>query len=320
MTDEAPERPAAPGGSRVLLSVRAHDRYGHEIRLAVPGVELIPVSAGDPLGERDAEIGWATVDQYASGELSAFYDRLLRTPGLRWVQLIGAGMENPRLVELGRRGITLFRGPDSGPPIAEFVLRAALDHLQGAERWRAAQRRRAWERHDYREVRGSSWLVVGAGHLGRAVTAAAQGLGASVTVARRSALAAERADATIGTERIPAYLPRMDVVVLCVPSTDETRHLVNAESLAAMRPDSLLVNVSRGAVVDEAALLDALDRGRPGRAALDVAATEPLPADSPLWVHPKIVITPHVAAATAARYDRFAAVFIDRLRAATTHE
>jgi phosphoglycerate dehydrogenase-like enzyme len=108
-------------------------------------------------------------------------------------------------------------------------------------------------------------------------------------------------------------LPRCDVVVLAAPATPETTAFVDDQFLAAMAPHSVLVNVARGALVDEAALLTALDRGRPAAAILDVFATEPLPADSPFWEHPRVVLTPHSSAGGLARHGRVADLFVENL-------
>jgi phosphoglycerate dehydrogenase-like enzyme len=108
-------------------------------------------------------------------------------------------------------------------------------------------------------------------------------------------------------------LPRCDVVVLAAPATAETTGFVDERFLAAMAPDSVLVNVARGALIDEAALLAALERGRPAAAIIDVFATEPLPADSPFWDHPGVVLTPHSSAGGLARHGRVVDLFVENL-------
>jgi phosphoglycerate dehydrogenase-like enzyme len=108
-------------------------------------------------------------------------------------------------------------------------------------------------------------------------------------------------------------VPRADVIVLAAPGTPQTRHLVNDELLAAMRTGSVLVNVGRGSLVDEDALLRALDTGVPEAAILDVFATEPLPDDHPLWDHPRVVVTPHSSAGGLGRHDRAVELFVNNL-------
>jgi phosphoglycerate dehydrogenase-like enzyme len=113
---------------------------------------------------------------------------------------------------------------------------------------------------------------------------------------------------------VTTALPRADVVVLTLPATEETTNLVNEDFLAAMRADAVLVNVARGAIVDEAALVRALDAGRPDFAVLDVVSEEPLPPDHPLWSHPRVVVTPHTSSGGHGRFARGADLFAENLR------
>ncbi|MDQ3107158.1 MAG: D-2-hydroxyacid dehydrogenase, partial [Actinomycetota bacterium] len=200
-------------------------------------------------------------------------------------------------------------------PISEYVLRAVLDHYQRPGEWAASSAERAWRRHEFREVHGTTWLVVGLGSIGAATAVRARAFGAKVIGVRRSPTGDEPVDVMIRPAEVLAHVGEADVVVLAAPATPETRHLVDAAFLAAMKPQSLLVNIARGALVDEDALVVALDRGTTIEAAvLDVTATEPLPADSPLWDHPRLIITPHDAAGGTGRLDRSAELFGENLR------
>jgi phosphoglycerate dehydrogenase-like enzyme len=141
----------------------------------------------------------------------------------------------------------------------------------------------------------------------------ARAFGATVIGVRRSVTGDEPVDELWQPGDLSEPLGRSDVVVICAPATPETESLVGDRFLAAMREDAVLVNVARGALLDEAALLRSLDRGRPGHAVLDVFATEPLPAESPLWSHPKVTVTPHNAAGAVSRHDRQVELFLDNL-------
>jgi phosphoglycerate dehydrogenase-like enzyme len=197
----------------------------------------------------------------------------------------------------------------TGGPIAEYVLRAVLDHFQRAGEWRAAVARKAWETHEVREVAGTTWLVVGLGAIGSAVAERARAFGATVLGVRRTPRGDEPVDELVSLDA----LGRADVVVLAAPATAETVGMVDAGFLASMRPRSVLVNVARGSLVDEVALLAALDRGIPEAALLDVTATEPLPPESPLWTHPRVVLTPHSSALGDGRHARAADLFVENL-------
>jgi len=131
---------------------------------------------------------------------------------------------------------------------------------------------------------------------------------------RRTPDGTEPVDEMVGPDELLAQLPRADVVVLTLPASDTTHHLVDDVFLAAMQPDAVLVNVARGAIVDEAALVRALDAGRPDFAVLDVVETEPLPTESPLWDHPKVVVTPHSSSGGHGRFARGADLFAENLR------
>jgi phosphoglycerate dehydrogenase-like enzyme len=151
------------------------------------------------------------------------------------------------------------------------------------------------------------------GSIGAEVAVRARALGATVTGVRRHPVGDEPVDRMVLPPDLPGVLPEADVVVISAPASASTHHLVDAAFLAAMAPGSLLVNVGRGELVDEGALIAALDRGRPAAAVLDVTAVEPLPADNPLWSHPRVVITPHVAGQTGTSNARYLPLVLDNL-------
>ena len=163
---------------------------------------------------------------------------------------------------------------------------------------------REWRKHEFREVLGTVWLVIGLGTIGVGGCGAARAFGAHVIGARRTPRGDEPVDELVAPEQLQEALSRADVVVLAVPATQDTVGMVDAQFLAHMRPGSVLVNVARGSLVDEGALLVALDRGVPEAALLDVTATEPLPPESPLWTHPRVVLTPHTSALGEGRHAR----------------
>ncbi|HSL59299.1 MAG TPA: NAD(P)-dependent oxidoreductase, partial [Acidimicrobiales bacterium] len=216
--------------------------------------------------------------------------------------------------DLVRRGVRLTTSHIAGPPIADVVLRAALDHLQDAGSWRRAQAERRWAPHDFVEMNDTTWLVVGLGTIGNEIAVRARAFGARVVGVRRSPTGDEPVDLVVTPDAIGDHLGGADVVVLATPASAATAGMVDAGFLAAMAPGSLLANVGRGALVDEVALLAALDAGRPARAYLDVTATEPLPADSPLWDHPRVELTPHSSALGHGRHRRAATVFAANLQ------
>jgi phosphoglycerate dehydrogenase-like enzyme len=307
---------------RVLLTEIAHGRYWS--RLGRPGVEPLLLSTDGGFGledgstvERDAgdpEVAWGTSDLYQDGgPLRPFFGALRRSPTLRWFQSPGAGFDDPVFRELAERGVQVTNAHVNSVPIAEYVLRAVLDHFQRAELWRQAQAHREWRLHDYRELYGSTWLIVGLGSIGSAVATRAGAFGVRTIGCRRHPTSDEVTDSIIGPDQLPDTIPTADVVVLSASANASTNGLMDERLLGAMKPGSVLVNVARGGLVDEKALLAALDRGIPEAAILDVFAVEPLPADSPLWRHPSVMITPHNSAGGVGRYERQAELFAENL-------
>jgi phosphoglycerate dehydrogenase-like enzyme len=165
----------------------------------------------------------------------------------------------------------------------------------------------------FREVLGSTWLIIGFGAVGQGVARRAKAFGARIIGVRRDQTADPLADVIAPLEAAPAHLPEADVVVLCAPLNADTRHLADATFFTAMKRGAVLANVGRGALVDETALLAALERGAPGHAVLDVFETEPLPADSPLWAHPKVSVSAHCSGVTGAQDGRNCELFLDNL-------
>ncbi|MEA3075174.1 MAG: hypothetical protein QOF60_82 [Actinomycetota bacterium] len=312
---------------RILVTETAAREFGERVVAAGGrGAELV-VMAGDgslhaggetlTWEEADVEVAWPTADLFADGApLRPFFGFLIRHEPLKWVQSPAAGFDNPVFATIVRNGKRLTTSHATDIPIAEYVIRAVLDHYQRPEVWQASSADKAWRRHDFREVHGSTWMVIGLGSIGTAVASRAQAFGAKVIGVRRSpATGGEPIDEMITPAAITGRLGEADVVVLSAPSTPETAHLVDDEFLAAMKPASLLVNIARGALVDEAALVAALDRATTiEHAVLDVTEVEPLPADSPLWGHAKVTITPHDAAGGTGRFARAADIFVENLR------
>jgi phosphoglycerate dehydrogenase-like enzyme len=309
----------------VLLSEVAWRSYGARLRPVAPEAGWLRLQAdGRLLDAGGAEVAWeearptvawGTAELQDPGQpMNAFFSLLRRTPTIEWFASFAAGVDHPVFAELVRGGMRLTTSHVGDVPIAEHVLRAALDHLQGAARWREDQAACRWQVHDrHREVRGTTWLVIGLGSIGSEVARLAGAFGATVVGVRRHPRGHEPVDELLPPGAVADALPRADVVVLTAPSTAETRGMVDAAFLGAMRSGSLLVNVARGDLVDEAALLAALDTGVPAAAVLDVTAVEPLPPEHPLWRHPAVTITPHSSAHTTGRFDRAADEMVENL-------
>ena len=259
------------------------------------------------------DVGWVNGDLFGAKAFRAYLAALLNAPALKWVQSGAAGVDHPIFRQILEKGVRFTTSHGQAVGIAEYVIAGAMDALQNGPQRRAAQTAGKWQRIDFREVGGTHWLVVGFGAIGQGVAERARALGATITGVRRSGSPHPAAHAMVTLGDLPGRVGDADVIVLCCPLTDETRHIADAALFAAMKPGAILVNVGRGGLVDEAALLAALDRGTPERAILDVFETEPLPVDSHFWTHPRVALTAHASGATAGQETRNDAIFLDNL-------
>jgi phosphoglycerate dehydrogenase-like enzyme len=249
-----------------------------------------------------------------------------QAPALRWVQLDTSGADHVRRSRLwDRRDVTITSIAGVSPrPMAEYVMAMVLGfahrlptaaRLRPERRWPTNAER--WERYGPAHVPGSRMTIVGYGRLGRGIARAAQAFGIEVTGVRRGGTREYADDVpgvrTVTTDRLREALADADWIVVCVPGTPETIGLLGADELAATKRGAHLVDVSRGGVVEQAPLLAALDAGQLAGAALDVFEQEPLPPDSPLWDHERVVLTPHVSGLASDYAERVRELFKDNL-------
>ncbi|MDQ7859771.1 MAG: D-2-hydroxyacid dehydrogenase [Armatimonadota bacterium] len=226
-------------------------------------------------------------------------DPLARAVRLRWVQLAAAGADRiVRAPHLPRRvRITRLVGT-FGPRMAEYAFAYALALVQDVPRVLRQQAERRWEPFGPRWLLGRTLLLVGVGEIGRAAGRLGRAFGMRVLGVARRARRQPGVDAVLPVERLREALAEADLVIVTVPATPASRGLFGPDEFAAMRDDAVFVNMGRGAVVQEPALVDGLRRGRPRWAVLDVFEQEPLPVDSPLWGLPNVIVTPHLAGPT----------------------
>jgi len=335
-----PNRPgpgSGPGGVPTalavspILSARVRAQDLDAIRESAPGSRVVNLSveglADGPV--EDVEVllrGWLS---------SEAFDRLLaRAPRLRWVHSATSGVERALTPAARDRGIvvTNARGVFTRP-IAEHVLMLILAISRRLPQLLELQRERTWQPLQGLELRELTVGIVGYGSIGRAVASLAGAFGARIIAQRRnvgdgaSAGAAAAlddpddafpfapvADRILGPDGLHELLAASDVVVLAAPLTPETENMIDAAALAAMRPDAWLINVARGRLIDDRALLDALAAHRIGGAALDAFREEPLPPTSPFYDLSNVIVTPHTAWSSARVLDRSIGLFCDNLR------
>jgi phosphoglycerate dehydrogenase-like enzyme len=261
---------------------------------------------------------------------------LRRVPSLRWLALASAGVEHFAADPPWRHGIIVTNAAGAyALPIAQYVLTEILRIAGHVETRREAQLAHHWatpaEERDYTAilVHKQTLLIVGYGGIGREVARLAKAFGMRVlAVKNRPEMRTDRSfrlagtgdpegvlpDRLEGLDALERFLGEADYVALTLPLTDRSRGIVSRSRLALIRPDAWLINIGRGPLVDEAALIEALRERRIGGAVLDVFGTEPLPADSPYWSLPNTVVTPHVSGADITAPEILAELFGENLR------
>ncbi|MFO7855643.1 MAG: NAD(P)-dependent oxidoreductase [Paracoccaceae bacterium] len=304
----------------------ARDAVGERLEAAAPGARLAVYDAGgvtvegaavDP-ATLDVDLMWLSPHVLRAADVpdraAAMAGAFALAKGFRSLKVLetfNAGLDDPRYGELARAGVAVCNSSAQGIAIAEYVMAQVLAVMHPVERQRELQAARRWEVTPFRELSRTSWTILGHGPIGAALAVRAKAFGAEVAVVRRSPEKPEAADRVGTLADLPDLLPGADVVVVACPLNEETRGLFDAAMLARTKPGAVLVNVARGPILDEGALVAALDAGRPGVAVLDVFDAEPLPEDHPFWTHPKVRLTAHTSFAGDGTAGRWEALFLD---------
>ncbi|WP_129114549.1 D-2-hydroxyacid dehydrogenase [Halegenticoccus tardaugens] len=290
-----------PGVLRDALRPSSEDDPEYERALTTVRV----VESPDELAECDALVTFA-------------YDESFLASGLSWIHSIQAGVDRFPFDEFERRGIRLTNSTGiHGDGVGETVVGYMLQFARRLHRHRDREHRREWRYPEWDEaftLSGESLCVVGLGTLGQGIATRADVLGVDVVGVRRTPTPVEHVRTVYTPDEIETAIADARFVAVATPLTEGTRGLIGADELAAMRDDAYLLNVSRGGVVDDAALLDALRNDELAGAALDVFETEPLPAGSSFWKMENVIVTSHAAAANREYCERVAALVRENVR------
>lgn len=300
-----------------LTILVAHAAYRVAERLSQRAPDLKVLSAGGVDEIR------ALIPQADVACMSGFWrnDFLPEAKKLRFVQSISAGTDQFSRDAFREHGVRLASGQGANArAVAEHAIALILSLAHRLHTARDMQAKRQWrgmatnpaERED--EIGGKTLLIVGFGGIGSHLGLLARAFGMKVLAVKRNVShSSGMADEIHPQEALPDLLPRADYVALTCPLTPETRGLMNAAAFAAMKPGAALINVARGAVVDEPAMIAALQSGRLAAAGLDCFVTEPLPEDSPLWTMENVVVTPHAGGETRAYEDRIVDLLLENI-------
>jgi len=308
---------------QILMTKAAYGRVGGRLATMAPDAEVVTaVSAeayerdGQPIAveEINPEVVWLSLDCYASGTLRQLFGQLMKTDAPRWTQIMAAGIDNPMFRSIIEKGVRLSKSSAQATPIAEYVVAHALSLQTPIQAQADLQARREWKNTPYRELARTRWLLVGFGNIGHEIAKRIKPFGVDLTVVRRSPASDDLADRVIAMPDMAAALPDADVVVLACALNDETRNMCDDAFFRAMKPGAILINIGRGGLVDEDALKAGLDRDQPAHAVLDVFQTEPLPADSWFWDHPKVRVSGHTSHSGDGNLGRGDELFLENLR------
>jgi phosphoglycerate dehydrogenase-like enzyme len=300
----------------VAIARRLADEHGEGIEAAGGGrIRLLPLRGEE--GEAPLDDVEIAVYGLYEGPLT-FRELAGRMPGLRWIHSTGAGMDSFVSPELAERGVIVTNSSGVyAPAMVEYALAGMVSIAREFRRLFAQQDERRWNHEPVAggELYGKRVGIVGYGATGRYLATVCKALGMEVWATRRTPIltSGEPFDRLLPIDELNELLGASDYVVVTASLNSTTRHLLGEAEFRAFKPGAILVNVARGGVLHQDALLAALDDGRLGGAFLDVAEPEPLPPESPLWTHPQVIVTPHISGGTPEGWARSVELFCRNL-------
>ncbi len=312
---------------RLMLSDRAAARFGRRIEAVladVPHKITLLDALASATGESGVHIGFIARDVIAdsgsgiSVPLARFADVARRSSALSWVQTCAAGPDRPIAGELMARGVAVTTSSGAtAPSIALTAFGGVIALARRLPLLAETGGRKSWEPligdRAPRDVRGQTAIVIGLGPIGQEITRLLNTLAIRVIGVHRTNTPVPGCATTIPYAEIDSVLPEADWLILACPRTDLTRRLIDARRLSLLPRGAHAVNVGRGGVIVDRDLIAALASGHIESAFLDVFEQEPLPTDSPFWILPNIIMTPHSASHSSAAYDNVGEIFLDNL-------
>jgi phosphoglycerate dehydrogenase-like enzyme len=314
---------------KIVSTAPLTDSQRNVLRAAAPNVEIADRGCRTPDEVRELVAGGCN----AMLSFITPNDLAQRAPNLKWVQLLSAGADHAMgAVKSGGFTVTTASGIHA-TPIAEYTIASMLAYAHRFHIMLRSQLKHEWLRQGFpgtiEELRGKTFGVIGYGSIGRESARMAQALGMRVLALKRDPnnrhddgwcpAGLGDPEGTIperffGPEEREEIVRESDYLTVTLPLTEHTRKFLGAKEIAAMRPGAYIVNIGRGEVIDEAALIEALKAGKIGGAGLDVFEKEPLPKESPIWDLENVILTPHMSGANRGYLDKACALFADNLR------
>ncbi len=292
-----PKSSAAPV---LLISDTVWERRATEILAIAPNTQPIIYVGDEPVADDllpTIDIAFFSSDVWPDRPRGLVIS-ILKATHLKWMHTFSAGVDSPFFIDLIKKGVTLTNSSGAAAsPIAQTAILYMLALSRNVRAWFEHQDNKEWERHEFTELDGARLAVIGMGPIGEEIARLGVALNMEVEGIRRSPTGHEPCP-TFGFGQLSEVLGRADWVALALPLTPDTQNLFDQQQFARMKPGAHFINVGRGELVDESALINALNSQHLAGAALDVFATEPLPEDSPLWSMKNVLITPHSSGAS----------------------
>jgi len=263
--------------------------------------------------EIDVDYLWLSTHLNADNAQSMAFELAMSCKSVGVMQTFNAGLDNPVYKKISDKGVRICNSSAQAVAISEYTMAHVLSLLHPIDEQRDQQARKEWKMAPFREIWRTNWLIIGYGPIGQELVKRAKAFDANITVVRRSPATSEVVDRAGTIADLGEFLPDADVIVLACPLNDETRGFAGKDFFAAVKPGAILVNIARGKLIDDAAMIAALDDGRVAHAVLDVFHTEPLPEADPLWSHPNVRLTPHTSFAGNGGRARWDELFLDNL-------
>ncbi|MGY8959295.1 MAG: NAD(P)-dependent oxidoreductase [Alphaproteobacteria bacterium] len=264
-------------------------------------------------GETDIDYVWLSSHLNPDNAQKTAFDMVMSCKSVGVMQTFNAGLDNPVYKKISDKGARICNSSAQAVAISEYVMAHVLSVIHPIDLQRQLQADLKFEKTPFREVSRTNWLIIGYGPIGEEVAKRAKAFGATVDVVRRSPKTSDLVDRAGTMADLGKFLPDADVIILACALNNETRGFADAGFFGAVKEGALLVNVARGKLIDDAAMMASLDSGGLSMAVLDVFHTEPLPTDDPLWTHPKIRMTGHTSFFGDGGRARWDQLFLDNV-------
>ena len=299
----------------LLISDNVWARQGDRITALAPDIRPLIYTGDEPMANEalaDVDIAFFSSDVWPERSRGMVMS-IMNCTSMKWMHTFSAGVDSPFFIQLMERGVILTNSSGAtASPIAQTAILYMLALSRNVRAWFQHQDKHEWQRHEFVELDGARLAVIGMGPIGEEIARLGVALNMNVEAIRRTPTGNEPCP-TFAFSELSNVLGRADWVVVALPLTPDTASLFNAATFSSMKPGAHFINVGRGELVDETALLAALQSHHVAGAALDVFATEPLPPHSPLWDMPNVIITPHSSGGSAQSGLRSEDIFVENL-------